>query len=114
MIYQFQFGMTGVQPIRFLSAGDKMDVSYPGRKFVNSPEPIFQQAMVPEPGFGYFVLFVVDLTGPGGKSAPPLRIIHIYPGNNKVDVHISRFNRSEERSVGKECVRTCRSRWTQY
>src|SRR3546814_16494618 len=23
-------------------------------------------------------------------------------------------NRSEERRVGKECVRTCRSRWSQY
>src|SRR3546814_18456008 len=24
------------------------------------------------------------------------------------------FDRSEERSVGKECVGTCRSRWSQY
>src|SRR3546814_10895625 len=24
------------------------------------------------------------------------------------------FNRSEERRVGKECVSTCRSRWSQY
>src|SRR3546814_19343837 len=24
------------------------------------------------------------------------------------------FNRSEERRVGKECVSTCRSRWTRY
>src|SRR3546814_8505971 len=24
------------------------------------------------------------------------------------------FGRSEERRVGKECVRTCRSRWSQY
>src|SRR3546814_16796973 len=24
------------------------------------------------------------------------------------------FKRSEERSVGKECVRTCRSRWSTY
>src|SRR3546814_13610897 len=24
------------------------------------------------------------------------------------------FDRSEERRVGKECVRTCRSRWSQY
>src|SRR3546814_2880214 len=26
----------------------------------------------------------------------------------------SRFNRSEERRVGKECVSTCRSRWSPY
>src|SRR3546814_3335033 len=25
-----------------------------------------------------------------------------------------RFSRSEERRVGKECVRTCRSRWSPY
>src|SRR3546814_9550663 len=27
---------------------------------------------------------------------------------------VSRWIRSEERRVGKECVSTCRSRWTQY
>src|SRR3546814_8651123 len=27
---------------------------------------------------------------------------------------INAENRSEERSVGKECVRTCRSRWSPY
>src|SRR3546814_4384247 len=26
----------------------------------------------------------------------------------------SKLNRSEERRVGKECVRTCRSRWSPY
>src|SRR3546814_1790919 len=26
----------------------------------------------------------------------------------------SRYNRSEERRVGKECVSTCRSRWSPY
>src|SRR3546814_17056694 len=34
------------------------------------------------------------------------------------DVMVTRcftgVNRSEERSVGKECVSTCRSRWSQY
>src|SRR3546814_15970555 len=29
-------------------------------------------------------------------------------------VHISQWARSEERRVGKECVSTCRSRWSPY
>src|SRR3546814_3892518 len=32
-------------------------------------------------------------------------------GAEVVDVRIKRAARSEERRVGKECVRTCRSRW---
>src|SRR3546814_20555526 len=28
--------------------------------------------------------------------------------------HIREIGRSEERRVGKECVRTCRSRWSPY
>src|SRR3546814_20897050 len=30
------------------------------------------------------------------------------------DVKVISVNRSEERRVGKECVSTCRSRWSQY
>src|SRR3546814_15023991 len=30
------------------------------------------------------------------------------------DRNIARIIRSEERRVGKECVRTCRSRWSTY
>src|SRR3546814_14869434 len=29
-------------------------------------------------------------------------------------IKLSIFNRSEERRVGKECVSTCRSRWSPY
>src|SRR3546814_15525963 len=31
-----------------------------------------------------------------------------------VDAFIEKRRRSEERRVGKECVSTCRSRWSQY
>src|SRR3546814_12340855 len=30
------------------------------------------------------------------------------------DSHLRRADRSEERRVGKECVSTCRSRWSPY
>src|SRR3546814_1532849 len=32
----------------------------------------------------------------------------------RVDDHVVAFGRSEERRVGKECVSTCRSRWSPY
>src|SRR3546814_9561438 len=30
------------------------------------------------------------------------------------DMHVAQYFRSEERRVGQECVRTCRSRWSRY
>src|SRR3546814_13262098 len=35
-------------------------------------------------------------------------------GDGHGDGIFGRFERSEERRVGKECVSTCRSRWSQY
>src|SRR3546814_12445524 len=36
------------------------------------------------------------------------------PGCGKAKKPVERYARSEERRVGKECVRTCRSRWSTY
>src|SRR3546814_13005173 len=35
-------------------------------------------------------------------------------GDNYEEVRYEGFGRSEERRVGKECVSTCRSRWSPY
>src|SRR3546814_20049076 len=35
-------------------------------------------------------------------------------GIGRIVIHVMAFGRSEERSVGKECVSTCRSRWSPY
>src|SRR3546814_18200142 len=43
-----------------------------------------------------------------GDGERRLRPAHLAPGRAKP------FERSEERRVGKECVSTCRSRWTPY
>src|SRR3546814_969455 len=51
-----------------------------------------------------------DLSG----SEQPVPIFHPRPGlhvDNQLDVDL---DRSEERRVGKECVSTCRSRWSPY
>src|SRR3546814_19797148 len=45
-------------------------------------------------------LFSPDFTGQG--DGPPLLVSRIH------------LTRSEERRVGKECVSTCRSRWSPY
>src|SRR3546814_17554410 len=34
--------------------------------------------------------------------------------NGLAPIHLDIWNRSEERRVGKECVSTCRSRWSPY
>src|SRR3546814_16328550 len=66
---------------------------------------------------------VVRLPGVGSFIAEPPRQGHIIEIRNIADEIRSRGheyharvvqNRSEERRVGKECVRTCRSRWSPY
>src|SRR3546814_11056448 len=59
----------------------------------------------PQAAIGPRDLFLVDVTTPGS----PLQV-----GEN---VRVDQFDdptRSEERRVGKECVSTCRSRWSPY
>src|SRR3546814_7559294 len=41
-----------------------------------------------------------------------VKIAEIYEGTNEIQKWI--VARSEERRVGKECVSTCRSRWSPY
>src|SRR3546814_19902408 len=53
----------------------------------------------------------------GETSANPLKESFTYPGNKR-RLFVALFGlaagRSEERRVGKECVSTCRSRWSPY
>src|SRR3546814_7692078 len=50
----------------------------------------------------------------------PLKLASMKPGskpkavNNIADLRKPMWVRSEERRVGKECVNTCRSRWSPY
>src|SRR3546814_19993750 len=53
----------------------------------------------------------------GGALTPFDDFITWTPGDprwDKVPLAGKGFSRSEERRVGKECVSTCRSRWTPY
>src|SRR3546814_13401589 len=53
---------------------------------------------------------VVLLFGPWAVKIPHPRNRHVGLRANRREIDI----RSEERSVGKECVSTCRSRWSPY
>src|SRR3546814_20573502 len=59
--------------------------------------------------------------GPARRSAQPRRVQGLFPhpsreGRNPWTQPFQNRNRrrSEERRVGKECVSTCRSRWSPY
>src|SRR3546814_14043874 len=45
-----------------------------------------------------------------GIGAGQHMVPHGYPGSVEIEIHGDR----EERRVGKECVSTCRSRWSPY
>src|SRR3546814_5472980 len=49
----------------------------------------------------------------GFEFVRPARTGHL---SESIDQHVQQLgiSRSEERRVGKECVSTCRSRWSQY
>src|SRR3546814_15365781 len=61
----------------------------------------------------------VAMTEPGaGSDLKAMRTRAVLDGEDYVvngqQTYISNGQRSEERRVGKECVRTCRSRWSTY
>src|SRR3546814_12691083 len=77
--------------------GEIFDKVYKHASLTSPPLTDVQTTLVP-PGGATMVEFKVDV-----------------PGNYVlVDHALSRMERSEERRVGKECVSTCRSRWSPY
>src|SRR3546814_12051894 len=72
------------------------------------------------PGDGDWTRIFSDAAGPEGRiySFVPAEVAHF--NNDPVGrmrtlaKEPGRENRSEERRVGKECVSTCRSRWSPY
>src|SRR3546814_19461690 len=59
---------------------------------------------------GYYAVGIDNLLGEKNAIAHPL-MLHIAGADHFVD---AATQRSEERRVGKECVSTCRSRWSPY
>src|SRR3546814_207770 len=73
-----------------------------------------------------------DLLGREDRAGPPQDLLRFQPGLYRLrtgrlhvvrieavqlgieERHVRRETRSEERRVGKECVSTCRSRWSPY
>src|SRR3546814_16592318 len=67
-------------------------------------------------GHGEFPLSTMDRRQPSilEKSATLCTASRKRASSPSRDVRISASGRSEERRVGKECGRTCRSRWSPY
>ena len=68
----------------------------------------------------YYLIDYENVGSEGFKGCEKLRetdIIHLFYTDNsrKIDLDIiNDHGRSEERRVGKECLRLCRSRWSPY
>ena len=63
---------------------------------------------------GEFV-FVVGASGSGKSTFIKLLLKELNPTEGMITVgNIKLSKRSEERRVGKECLRLCRSRWSPY
>src|SRR3546814_20456580 len=62
--------------------------------------------------FPYTTLFRSDHGVVASLCRAAAAVAHAWP--TCFTDHARQGNRSEERRVGKECVSTCRSRWSQY
>src|SRR3546814_5623237 len=72
-------------------------------------DPDFRLALVFNPqGGGELFAFCASQPEGGAAADPPPERIELRAGFCRGD------DRSEERRVGKECVNTCRSRWSPY
>ena len=87
VIHQMNLRMAFIQPCRFLPAGDKMDFAHPRHKLLHATEPVFQETVIAEAGFGNPVLRVLLVTGVLRKVCLPLRVVHVDPCNYKIYIH---------------------------
>src|SRR3546814_18831548 len=63
------------------------------------------------PGAKGISAFIVDADTPGLDVSERIRVIAPHP---LATLRFDGMKRSEERRVGKECVSTCRARWSPY
>src|SRR3546814_8380935 len=75
---------------------------------------------MPASGSIFRFLSNIAQSDPGGRQCGSLRGLYRrwrrlrLGGAPRRETHLNRGDRSEERRVGKECVSTCRSRWSPY
>src|SRR3546814_14776896 len=85
-----------------------------------APTPVERKTAIFEHGDRFSAVLTrgpLGLTAEEIAALPNLQIICVIgAGYEQVDLQAARNRgiRSEERRVGKECVSTCRSRWTRY
>src|SRR3546814_14823840 len=72
------------------------DLQYPGQRGRLHPAVLVDRQTIPESAGRLRLVFALPDVGVAGGVGPLIK------------------GRSEERRVGKECVSTCRSRWSPY
>src|SRR3546814_13643043 len=92
-------------------SGHDPDVVKPGTTFEEVMTILVEHHRKQDPNFDAQAFLAVRRQEFREITGKPLDIHAVF--EDKHDRWV-RLTRSEERRVGKECVRTCRSRWSQY
>ena len=85
MLHDVKLGICGIQPVRQMPPGDKMDFPYPWSIFLNSPKPVAHQTPVAKP-------HIRQLHRRAGIACPllqPFRIAAVYPCYYNINIHYS-------------------------
>ena len=87
VVYQMYLGIVGIEPFRFLTASHEMYSAHPWSEFLHPAEPVSQESVIAETGIRHSVFRDVALSRPFREILLPYRIIHIYPCDDKIDIH---------------------------
>ena len=85
MLYDMQLRVIHIQPFRYMSPGNKMDLPHPRCILLNAPEPVLQVVPVP-----VTLLPAIYMTTQSLSNQRlilfflPFWVISIYPGNYKI------------------------------
>ena len=107
------FSLKNVNGSVTISGWDKNEVQIDAVKTGRSDEKL-REAKIEVAGSGHSVDVVTRYPDHSNNSATVEYTVHVPRRARLAPVETVNGARSEERRVGKECVSTCRSRWSPY